>query len=70
MDVALLAEVLTAILAVVSFFLGARWRKAKAVLRDLAKALEDTYQALEDDKLTKEELKQLIKDWKKVLENV
>jgi len=70
MDVALLAEVLTAILAVVSFLLGAKWRKAKAVLRDLAKALEDTYQALEDDKLTKEELKQLIKDWKKVLENV
>lgn len=70
MDVAVLAEVLTAVLAVVSFFLGAKWRKAKAVLRDLAKALEDTEKALEDNKISREELEQLIKDWKKVLEDV
>ena len=67
-DVGLIAEILTIVLALLSTFLGAKYRKAKRIMRELAEAMDKTYKALEDDKVTKEELKQVIKEWKDVLE--
>ena len=67
-DVGLIAEILTIVLALLSTFLGAKYRKAKQVMKELAEAMNKTYKALEDDKITKEELKQVIKEWKDVLE--
>jgi len=67
-DVGLIAEILTIVFALLSTFLGTKYRKAKRIMRELAEAMNKTYKALEDDKITKEELKQVIKEWKDVLE--
>lgn len=67
-DVSLIAKILTIVLALLSTFLGAKYRKAKRIMKELAEAMNKTYKALEDDKITKEELKQVIKEWKDVLE--
>ena len=67
-DVGFIAEILTIALALLSSFFGAKYRKAKRIMKELAEAMDKTYKALEDDKVTKEELKQVIKEWKDVLE--
>ena len=67
-DIGLTAEILTVVLALLSIFLGAKYRKTKRIMKELAEAMDKTYKALEDDKVTKEELKQVIEEWKDVLE--
>ena len=36
-------------------------------MKELAEAMDKTYKALEDNKITKDELKQVIKEWADVL---
>ena len=67
-DASLIAKILAIALALLSIYLGSKYRKAKRIMKELAEAMDKTYKALEDDKVTKEELKQVIKEWKDVLE--
>ena len=67
-DASLIAEILAIVLALLSIYFGSKYRKAKRIMKELAEAMDKTYKALEDDKVTKEELKQVIKEWKDVLE--
>lgn len=69
MDVGLIAEVATAILAVVSYYFSRKYSKAVGIMEDLSRALEDTSRDIEDGKLTPEEVKQLVNDWKKVIDD-
>ena len=63
----IIAEILTVILLLLSIYFGSGYKKAKRIMKELAEAMDKTYKALEDDKITKEELKQIIKEWKDVL---
>ena len=67
-DLGLIAEILTIILALLSIFLGAKYQEAKRIMKEVAEAMDKTYKAIEDDKITKDELKQVIKEWMDVLE--
>jgi len=67
-DLGLIAEILTIILLLLSIYFGSRYRKAKRIMKELAEAMDKTYKAIEDDKITKDELKQVIKEWMDVLE--
>jgi len=69
-DVGLIAEILTIVLALLSVFLGAKYRKAKRIMKEFAEAINKTYKAIEDNQLTEEEMKQVIKEWKDVLESI
>ena len=66
-DLGLIAEILTIVLALLSIFLGAKYREAKRIMKEVAEAMDKTYKALEDNKITKDELKQVIKEWADVL---
>jgi len=37
-------------------------------MKELAEAIDKTYKAIEDDKITEEELKRVLKEWKDLLE--
>lgn len=63
-DVSLVAQALTIVLGVLAIYFGSKYRKVKNAMKELAEAINTTYKALEDNKLTEEELKQLIKEWK------
>ena len=67
LDLSLIAEILTIVLALLSLYLGGKYKKAKQVIKELAEAMDKTYKALEDDKVTKEELKGILKEWSDVL---
>ena len=69
-DYNLIAQIMVLVLAILSTYLGKRYKKARRVLDDLAKALDDTDKALDDNKLTPQEVQQLIKDWKRLIEDV
>ena len=56
-DLGLIAEILTIILALLSLYFGSKYKKAKQVMKELAEAIDKTYKAIEDDKITEEELK-------------
>ena len=60
-DLGLIAEILTIVLAILSIFLGAKYKKAKQIMKEVAEAMDKTYKAIEDNKITKDELKQVIK---------
>ena len=66
-DVGLIAEILTIVLALLSIFLGAKYRKAKRIMKELAEAMDETYKSIEDNKVTEDELKKVLKEWKDVL---
>ena len=66
-DLGLIAEILTIILALLSIFLGAKYREAKRIMKELAEAMDKTYKAIEDNKVTEDELKKVLKEWKDVL---
>ena len=66
-DLGLIAEILTIILALLSLYFGSKYKKAKQVMKELAEAMDKTYKAIEDNKITKDELKQVIKEWADVL---
>ena len=67
-DLGLIAEILTIILALLSLYFGSKYKKAKQVMKELAEAIDKTYKALEDNKITEEELKGVLKEWKDLLE--
>jgi len=67
-DLGLIAEILTIVLALLSLYFGSKYKKAKQVMKELAEAIDKTYKALEDNKITEEELKGVLKEWKDLLE--
>ena len=67
-DLSLIAEILTIVLALLSLYFGSKYKKAKQVMKELAEAIDKTYKAIEDDKITEEELKRVLKEWKDLLE--
>ena len=66
-DLSLIAEILTIVLALLSIFLGVKYKKAKQIMKEVAEAMDKTYKAIEDNEITEEELKQVIKEWADVL---
>ena len=60
----------TAVLSVVSLFLGAKYRKWLDRGRLFAKLLDDIVSAAEDDKISEEEFQKLVADVKKVAAEV
>ena len=66
-DLGLIAEILTIILALLSIFLGAKYKKAKQIMKEVAEAMDETYKYIEDNKITEAELKKVLKEWKDVL---
>jgi len=67
-DLGLVAEILTIVLALLSTFLGLKYKKAKQIMKEVAEALNETYKSIEDNKVTEDELKRAIKEWVDVLE--
>jgi len=71
----LLLQTISAILAIVATLLGNKWIKTKNELLKLTKlttkiatALKVTSDAIEDDKITQEEEKAIVRKWKDVIE--
>jgi hypothetical protein len=60
METGSIAAVATAVLAIASAFLGAKYRKWIGKARLFAGLLDDIFSAAEDDKVSEEELKQII----------
>jgi len=69
-ELGLVAEVLTVLLAILSYYLNKKYNKAKNTLKALSDALDETYRALEDNKITQDEMKGLIAKWKAVINSV
>ena len=65
-------QVLAYIVAIAFLVLSAIFRKqlakAKKVMKELAEAMSTTVQAMEDGKITIEEAKKIVKEWKDVLD--
>lgn len=66
-DPNLIAEILSLILAIITAYAGSKYKKAKAVLVDISKTLDDTVQALADGKITPEEVQKILADLKKTV---
>jgi len=71
----LISEILTIVLALLSAYLGKKYRTAKNKLQEtasftekLAMALKITSEAIEDDKVTPDEEKRIVQRWKEVIE--
>ena len=69
-DLELVANILLIVLAVLSVYFSKQYAKAKRVLKELAEAIGVTYEAIEDDKLTKDELKKILREWQDVLNTI
>ena len=70
MDSGSIVAVATAILTVVSVFLGAKYRKWLEKGRLFAKLFDKIIAAAEDDKVSEEEFQQIVADAKKVAADV
>jgi flagellar motility protein MotE (MotC chaperone) len=57
-------------MSIAAGYFGAKYSKYKRVLKELSEAINETYKVLEDNKITKKELKRLIKEWKDVLDSL
>jgi len=66
MDSGSIVAVATAVLSVVSVFLGAKYRKWLERGRLFAKLLDEIVAAAEDDKVSEEEFQQIVAEAKKV----
>ncbi len=60
--------IISLVLLVLSLVLGGKWLSAKKFLKEVAEALTVTSKAIEDDQITRKELKDLIKEWNEVIE--
>jgi len=74
-DPEIVAYIITIILAVLSMVLGKKYKTAKTKFSDvshlateLAEALKDTSEAIEDEYVTEDEAKLIVKQWKEVIE--
>ena len=65
-----IVAVVTAVLTVVSVFLGTKYKKWLQKGRLFAKLLDDIIEAAEDDKVTEEEFQNLVAATKQVLADV
>lgn len=70
MDSASLMTLASAFLAVVSVFLGVKYRQGLKKARLFAKLLEDIITAAEDDKVTEEEFQNIVAAAKRVTADV
>jgi len=59
--------VVIVVLLLLSGFFAGKWRKAKNLLKQVAEALTALSEAVDDDKITPEELKLLQKEWFEVI---
>jgi hypothetical protein len=66
MDSSSIVTVVTAVLSIVSVFLGAKYRKWLERGRLFAKLFDDIVAAAEDDKVTEEEFQRIVAEAKKV----
>lgn len=71
----IVAYIVTLILAILSAVLGKKWSVAKTKLsetsslaKELAEALKATSEAIEDEHVTEAEAKDIVKQWKEVIE--
>jgi len=55
------------ILAVLSAIFAAEWKRAKNFLKETSEALTTLYDAIEDDKITKEEAKRIAKEFEDLI---
>uniref|UniRef100_A0A6M3IQ98 Holin n=1 Tax=viral metagenome TaxID=1070528 RepID=A0A6M3IQ98_9ZZZZ len=60
-------EVAFGILFIITLILGVKWKQAKNLLKELAEALTATSVVVEDDDITAEERKVLLKEWVDVI---
>lgn len=74
-DPEIVAYVITIALAVLSMVLGKKYKTAKTKLsgtahlaKELAEALKATSEAIDDKYVTEKEAKQIVKQWKEVIE--
>ena len=67
MELVQVLVVLNAVFLVLSVVFGKKYSDAKKLLKELAEALDTTYKAIEDNKITERELKDVIKQWRDVL---
>ena len=65
-----IVAVATAVLSVVSVFLGAKYRKWLSMGRLFAKLFDDIIAAAENDKISEEEFQQIVTDAKKVAADI
>ena len=70
MESSSITVIATAVLSVVSLFLGAKYRKWLDRGRLFVKLLDDIVSAAEDDKISEEEFQKLVADVKKVAAEV
>ena len=70
MDSGSIVAVATAVLAVVSVFLGVKYRQGLRKVRLFADLLNDVVAAAEDDKVTEEEFQNIVAAAKRVSEEV
>jgi len=70
MEIGSIAAVATAVLAIAAAFLGAKYRKWLRRARLFARLLKNIVEAAEDDKVSEEELKQIIAKAKQVAAGV
>ncbi len=63
-----LAEVLSVVLLLVSLYLGTRWKRAKRVLEEVAEALTTLSDAVKDNDVSEEELRDVVDEFKDVIE--
>lgn len=68
MEILIIAEITSSILALLVGFLGFRYNKAKKTLKELGMAITTTSKAMEDDKLSAAEIKGILKEWNDVVE--
>jgi len=66
MESSSIITITTAVLSIVSIFLGAKYRKWLERGRLFAKLLDDIIAAAEDDKISEEEFQKIVADAKKV----
>ena len=71
----IVAYIITIILALLSVILGKKYKTAKtkfsdmsSLAADLAVALKDTSEAIEDEYVSEDEAKLIVKQWKEVIE--
>jgi len=69
-DYGVVAEVISFVLFIVATYFGMKFAKVKKAINDVIVAMEITEKAIEDNKVTPDEVKQMVEAWKKVLQDV
>lgn len=66
-NMALIAEIMTVVFGVAATFLGVKYQKAKKTVKEIGEAITVTANAIDDNKITEEELKEVVKEWNDVV---